>query len=230
MKKVTTVFVILLMLFISNTASAEEVTLTGALSVLSKYIGKSGVELSTDPVIQGSVTIGYKDFYFVTWGSSGFNKWNSSFDDEIDITLGKIFVIKKLTVDLSINYYVCYDFDIRRDDLYGFVGIVSYEGGLNPYLYVENDKYVDSDFRGGTFYVLGIKPGVIEINISGHNGAFGTNSEMVEKIGIGLNKSFYLENGLKLTPKINYSYSLGDGTSKNGLTDSKFWAGISMTW
>ncbi len=233
--KISVFIVILFLILICNTASAEDVIITGEVSVFSKYIGKSGAEKSDGPVMQGSATLCYKSFYLYTWFSGGlFDEWNNGTDDEINFGLGKTFTINNTTLNLSAIYFACYDINIGDNDSYALAGTLSHKGGINPYLYVRSYTFVDDDYQGGTFYILGVKPvyGVInfDINLLGHNGLGGKPAKAIEKIGIGLSRNFDLGNNIYVTPKICYNHSLSNGTSRGGLTDSKLWSGITLSW
>lgn len=142
-KNITFIPAILLAVFLTSQANAEEPRFTLSSKWLSKYVGPQGTVWHKDPVIQTKFEVPLPEgFSYKIWHSAGTNDSSLSSDgaDEIDHTLrwrkANWLGVPDLNVDMGITYFDTADlFDVPRGDI------------INPYLEVSKGFRISKNNR-----------------------------------------------------------------------------------
>lgn len=147
-------------------AGEESPSISVDLTAGSKYVWR-GLLLTDDPVLQPSLTIGYKQLSLNFWANNDLTNRGASGESEItefDYTLDYSSSVDKVSYSLGVIQYTFPDVGEGTTELYGSIG---YDITLSPTLTV----FYDTDEAGGVYANLGLGyslplPDVAEVSSS----------------------------------------------------------------
>jgi hypothetical protein len=225
----------------------KKIEITGTLSetYLNAYIGGTPGSIVYDhPVLQSDLEIdlAIKEtvFYLELWHSYSPNGGeNNDWGDEIDYIAGIKKKIGEFSFDVNFSYFNFADMKNMKGDLYSVNFNADFPKILEvtPYLTIEGDIPKDKKIlEGGVAYRIGTKyspklfgqPIDMDLSIGGHDGAYGTRKEIVSSVRGVLSSTFTFKT-VNITPQISYQKRVGYSVEHGGLTENKFWYGITMS-
>jgi len=249
MKKLAAILcMIFIAIFPSDSFSEDHgLEITGALSgsYANAYIGcVPGSTAYDGSVYQGDLEIDFKIyetiFYLELWNSySPHDGANKDWGDEIDYITGVKKKIGEFSFDLSYMYYNFANLKNTEGDLHAIYLNMDFQEimGIIPYVTIEGDIPQDKDvLEGGMMYRAGMKyspkffgqPIDMDLSIGGHDGAYGTRKEIVSSVRGVLSTTVDFKI-INVTPQISYQKRVGYSVEHGGLTENKFWYGITMS-
>jgi len=223
----------------------KEKILTGELgfSFYNKYVGcTDGQVYFNKPVVQGSLLVSHEPtgIYAEIWSSySPTGGWNSDFGDEIDFSVGIEREIIGLTIDAGYSYYNLHNLKHIAGDLHALHLNVDFPSTyyVTPYVGLEVDIPTNKEIlEGGFLYKAGLKhtlkvghPVDIDLSVSGHDGAFGAEPELISSGNLKISSTFAVL-GVDVTPEINLQKRIGKKVEDGGLTQNIVWYGITVSY
>jgi uncharacterized protein (TIGR02001 family) len=194
------------------------------LNLGSKYVWR-GLLLTDDPVLQPSLTIGYKKLSLNFWANNDLTDRGTSGESEItefDYTLDYSSSVDQFSYSLGVIQYTFPDVGEGTTELYGSIG---YDFVVSPTLTV----YYDTDEAGGIYANLGLGyslslPEVAELSPSlDLSGSIAYASSGWNKLYYGVDDSAFVDLLLTatLSVPIDDHISVGPFVSYSFLVDSK---------
>lgn len=250
MKKFFAVLVVIFVFCSAVTVWAEEgekeKILTGKLgfSFYNKYVGTTdGQVYFNKPVIQGSLLVSHEPsgIYAEIWKSySPKDGLNSDAGDEIDFSIGIERELAGLAIDAGYSYYNLYNLKHSSGDFHALYLNIDLPEiyKVTPYVNLEVDIPTDKKIlEGGFLYKAGLKyalkvfdhPIDLNLSFSGHDGAFGTEPELVSSGNLKISSTFAVL-GVDVTPEVNFQKRLGKKVEDGGLTQNIVWYGVIISY
>jgi len=245
MKK-TVIGLCLMSFFGFATTAQAEVKVSGSLDIAyySDYIGAiSGQNIYDHSVFQQSLLVNFApaNIYAMVWSSySPRGGFDSDFGDEVDWVIGITRSYFGVDFDLSYTYYDLYDIGDNDGDLHGIFLVMDFPQiiSLNPYLKIECDIPFDNEildggltYRFGASYDLefsetfGSRIVTFDASIAGHDGAYGTEPELISSGKLAISTTFNLWK-VNVTPEVSLQERFDKNVENGGMTQSKVWYGI----
>lgn len=174
--------------------------------------------------------------------AEGYKNFGGDDYDEVNLYAARGWSAWGMEWDAGYAFYEKYE-------LHGFYASAQFTDweffGFIPFADVEVDIPNSSEVEGGVLYRIGLITSVplmeqeidLKISIAGHDGAWGTRSELVSSAKITASTTIILvEEVAEIIPEMNYQKSLGyapageDDEEAGGMTDDEFWAGVKVVF
>ena len=219
---------------ISSGASAEETkgpAVSADVTVASKYVWR-GLILTDDPVLQPSLTVGYKGLGLNIWANTDLTDANGTSGEinELDYTLDYSFSVNKVNLTVGVIQYTFPHTDFEpTTEIYG-------TAALDVLLSPAATIYWDTDEVGGVYGTLGIGHSFAlgevrgispSLDLSGsigfassdwNEGYYGVDSSGLVDLLLTAGMPIPIDGHLSITPYISYSQVI-DSKLKDAVAD-----------
>jgi hypothetical protein len=243
MKKIVVTLVLtVLAMAVSVKAEEKDLSVSASASVLSAYVGSSGVRYTDGAVAQADATVSHSSGVSVTlWASKGFSGKDES-SDEIDLIFGFEKEIGQALVSLGLGYY---DFvRAKEGNVCSLTAEMSQElkvkdspCSLTSSTKVEMIQPVDKDAPYDFSYLVEIGAGIkvafdgFDLNLNPalvyDEGAYGGVSHFIWRWELGAE---FEVRGVTISPSITWFNPIHAGVSKENMLDREIVAGVKATY
>lgn len=217
----------------ASAEDAERPTVGADVAVVSKYVWR-GLILTDDPVLQPSLTVGYKGLGLNVWANTDLTDVNGTPGEvnELDYTLDYSFSVKKVNLSVgAIQYTFPHTSFEPTTELYGTAAL---DVLFSPTVKI----YWDVDEVGGVYGTVGIghsfplkevKGITPSLDLSGslgyatsgwNEGYYGVKSSGLVDLLLTVGLPVPIDGHLSITPYLSYSQVI-DGDLKNAVAHDK---------